>query len=390
MTASGPSFDHRRIERIFRNEGLPALVRDARPGRSVLSRTMPFLQVAAMIAILGSVAVLGLRGLLNPDVWQVAWGVGPGRLALTMSVFAVVAFMTGIARTRELSETLTREHESDTAAIPWPARAASGAEVLEKDRRVPELTEMQRANLALAVTGRQLAQALWLGIGIFIMLFLLGLVLVPPVTGKAWIGTGDADQYVGRPPLLISVTMIKVAVLLAGFSMLYFIVVTAREEQYRRAFYGPLAHRLHRLLQLHAAYSVYVGPPVRSTSRLGQVTRKVFEEMIATARDGSVFGPRTSPSRRPWSPARQRPTWNPAPPAVWTPWRVMRAMARVFVPLVAAQGFVAFLNDLPRRWDPDDDPLFRATTSSGPADTRANDRGGANQPENRAGGGTTP
>jgi hypothetical protein len=254
--------------------------------------------VAGQALTLPILAVLTLFFYLNPDVWQVAAGIGPAKILLALTLFAVVALLTGFARTREALHALIRETEEDPAAVPWPARTADGSEVTGADRRIPDLNVPQQINVALALTARQLAQALWAGAGIYAFLLLLGIITMPRATVNDWIGREDV--WTGP----VSATMAKVALLLAGFSMLYVIVVTTAEAQSRKLFFEPIARHLNRVLQVHAAYCAYAGHPRRLDPRF------------------------------------------------------YRALGRPFGPAVRARIPFA-LADLPERWNPEKDPVFR-------------------------------
>ncbi|MEV4281441.1 hypothetical protein [Actinoplanes xinjiangensis] len=481
MTTPYPPFDRTRIEKIFRDEGLPTFVHEATFTGDVLPRTLPFLQVAAVPAMLFGLAIgkvltpafavavvvahlacfvavhvaadrmpRGVRVLecliaftwpvtvtatvaltgpstihlpamfgllaatcagitalscittafgivrlldlaradllrvteggfsgqaltlpvlvlltlfffLNPDVWQVAHGVGPGRLGLTIAIFAGLAYLAGMARTRELADTIRHENEHDAATIPWPERTATGAALADGDRRVPELTARQRLNLALALTGRQFTQALWVGAGMFLFLFVLGVVLVPKATGEAWIDVDEGDQY----QLGVSLTMCKVAVLLAAFSMLYFIVVTTSEDRYRRLFYEPFAHRLHRLLQVHAAYSAYLRPPPRPAAPPATAPpRSAWDALYDPLYEVLWRGVKPLISGTRWEAPAERMREllrNPDPPAIRTPLHVLQRISVTALRLYSRNGPIEIIGSrpLPRRWNPDDDPLFR-------------------------------
>ena len=243
---------------------------------------------------------------LNPDVWQIAYRMNGTRMGLALLTFAAVLFLTGMARTRELLATVDNDMARDTSAVPWPERTISGVPVTAEQRRMPQLTVAQLTNVALALTGRQLAQALWVDAGVFAFLVLLGMVMVSPSAGEAWIDDNGTDVYWHLVQLPVSVTMVKVAVLLTAFAILYFVVVSTGEDRYRTVFADPFTFDLRRLLQMHAAYSAHIGRPAR---------------------------------RMPWETIG------------WVLAGLLYAIGRLSAPPLVER--------LPRRWVPGDDPLFK-------------------------------
>jgi hypothetical protein len=257
--------------------------------------------VAGQALTLPVLTVLTLFFFLNPDLWQVAAGIGGLQVLLAVALFTMVALLTGFARTREAVQALVRDTERDPAGIPWPDRTADGAELTGADRRAPDLNVPQQVNVALALTARQLALALWAGLGIYGFLILLGLITMPRATVREWIGRDDTyTRVLGAD---VSSTMVKVALLLAGFSVMYVVVVTTAEAQSRRMFFEPLARHLRRILQVHAAYCAFAGPPRRLDPRVYRLVNR----------------------------------------------NLMRGASVVFP---------GMLMGMPERWNPDDDPLF--------------------------------
>jgi hypothetical protein len=326
--------------------------------------------------------VLTLFFFLNPDVWQVGYGIGWGRLSAGLLVFLLVAYVTCVGRARDVAATVSDSSGEEREMIPWPARTVTGRPVTADMRRVPQQTGFQRANLALAITGRLLAQAVWVGAAMFVFLFVLGTILVPRSTGEAWIDDNDTDRYwngpvVGDGPVVVSVTMVKVALLLAGFSVLYFVVVTAGEQRYQRLFFDPLAHQLRRLLQIHAAYSVYLEQPGRAPAGLSQMTFTVsvsigtplvMPGLMSALADLIFEAIRSFRGRDEPEEQRLEEQREEALPSGVPQWlfRVLSGAAGHLwfrKPLAVFRFTVdgkSISDRLARRWDPDRDPFFTA------------------------------
>ncbi|MFI1989061.1 hypothetical protein [Actinoplanes sp. NPDC020271] len=337
-----------------------------------LSRTV----MAAPLLILLTVFLL-----LNPDVWQVAHGVGLGRLAGAFAVFAAIAAWTGVARTRELLD--RRADETGRPLIPWPRYTADGVPVTDEHRRIPRLTDQQIINIAVALTGRLLAQAALISFVLAVVLLLLGTALVTRTTGEAWIDQPGGDHYLHLLGVAVSATLLKVTLLLTGFNALYFVVVAAVDGQYRKAVYDPSTYRLLRLLQLHAAYCAHVGQPVSRVEQdllpaLKEVLRKSFRSqdplkapraslwplslgigviielpvgLAARVVADLIIGRRRQQTRRSGGPGGR--DWST------TVAEVLVDRIRVFVDSLRPQED----SRLPQRWDPDTDPLFQQAPS---------------------------
>jgi hypothetical protein len=306
--------------------------------------------------------LLTLFFFLNPDTWQVAYGIGGQRLALTFALFAAVGFAAAVARSREIHAELNRTHQQDPSRIPWPRVTVSGQRLTDADRRVPVLTLPQLINVTFAVLGRLLGQVLWVGTAMFTGLVVLGLILVPQSTVQEWLGDGHADRYLTANGFAVSVTLLKVALLLAGFSALYFIVVTSGEANYRREVLEPFSYRLRRLLQVHAAYHAYLELPGREPrpNILVTLLSWISRDGIILAVPAGAFmhqGMAIEVIRTTAVLARRYPI--PEPRTLKD--RLMAGLLRLMIRMDDNLDEPVPMIPLPKRWDPDTDPLFTAS-----------------------------
>jgi hypothetical protein len=126
----------------------------------------------------------------------------------------------------------------------------------------------------------------WVGLGVFVFLFALGVTVVPGKTAARWMG----DNYQKLPGLPIPVALVHAAVLLAGFSAMYFAVTSMTDPAYRERFFTPTAQKLEEVLRIHAAYAERVGvpdagPDVRTVVyRRAEAFLAALRELLATVR----------------------------------------------------------------------------------------------------------
>ncbi|SNY55078.1 hypothetical protein [Paractinoplanes atraurantiacus] len=196
---------------------------------------------------LPAMVVLTLFLFLNADVWQAAEHLDAGRLSLALLLFAVVALFAGGARIREVRDNLSRVH----------GRLGTGG----AGQALPALTAAQRFNVAMALTTRQLAGAVWVGVGVFLYFFTLGVIVLVPDTMKQWLGAGyETLSWSDDVP----VALVHVAGLLAGFSAMAFTVASATDSAYRRDYFDPISDEIAQILSLHVTYASHLGVPRRN------------------------------------------------------------------------------------------------------------------------------
>ncbi|WP_433293769.1 hypothetical protein ACQP2F_31445 [Actinoplanes sp. CA-030573] len=116
--------------------------------------------LARQARTLPAMALFILFFFLNPDVWQVADGLTPFRMVLTLLLLIAVILVAGAAEATDLRAELQRD-------APDPP---------------PPLLLSQQLNLALALGMRQIARAAWVGAGVFAFLMVLGAITMPPKT----------------------------------------------------------------------------------------------------------------------------------------------------------------------------------------------------------------
>jgi hypothetical protein len=209
---------------------------------------------------------------VNADMWQASEFLTPGRLAVALLIFAGVAFLATAAQLREERDNLMRQ--GSTVPDEAGGRLGDGGAATQVPV-LPPLTRTQRINIVLAFGARQIAQSVWVGLGVFVFLFALGVTVVPAKTAARWIG----DDYQKLSLLPVPVALLHAAVLLAGFAAMYFAVTSMTDPAYRETFFAPTARGLREVLRIHAAYSEMIG-----ASDAGRDARTIVRRVAAQVR----------------------------------------------------------------------------------------------------------
>jgi hypothetical protein len=169
---------------------------------------------------------------------------------LVLVLFAAVTVLATSARLRNeidrVEQDLSPERLADVrAATPLQALGTVTA------APPPALTPRQETNVLLVLVTRQLVQAAVVGLGLFAFFVVLGLIVVDHTVAVAWIGA-QPQRSAWIP--LIPVALFRAAVLLAGFSSMYFAVTTMTQSEYRHEFFGPVIEDVERALAVRAVY----------------------------------------------------------------------------------------------------------------------------------------
>lgn len=217
---------------------------------------------------------------INADMWQASEFLTPVRLAVALSIFASVAVLAAVAKLREERDNLIRQ-SNQLAHEPGDRMGNVGA--VAQVPELPPLTRTQRFNVVLAFSTRQIAQSVWVGLGVFVFLFALGVTVVPAKTAARWVG----DDYQKLSLMSIPVALLYAALLLAGFAAMYFAVTSMTDPALRERFFAPTARGLQEVLRTHATYSAIVGAPDvgpdartvahRVAEHLGWTLREILE-----------------------------------------------------------------------------------------------------------------
>lgn len=184
------------------------------------------------------------------ELWQLMNHLSWLRLVLVLALFAAVTVLATSARLR--NEVDRVEHDLSPQRLAT-ARAGTPLQALSSVAAAPPpaLTPRQETNVLLVLVTRQLVQAAVVGLGLFAFFVLLGLIVVDHTIAVTWIGA-EPQRSAWIP--LIPVALFRAAVLLAGFSSMYFAITAMTQAEYRHEFFGPVIEDVERALAVRAVY----------------------------------------------------------------------------------------------------------------------------------------
>ncbi len=197
-------------------------------------------------------AVLFLTAFLffTPEIWQLTEDLNSWHLGYLFLLFAVVVWLAIRAR---LSEEL--DNLETAMSAPELERACHGTPLEPVAAELAPATQLtgprrdERRNILRVLTTRQLIRAAVVGLGVFLFFELFGWITVSDRIAAKWLT--DAQQTL---PLGISVPMLKVSALLAGFSVMYFAVSSMTDGESRKRYFDPVLKEISRVLAVRAVY----------------------------------------------------------------------------------------------------------------------------------------
>lgn len=228
--------------------GLGALLRqaiqhaiyDLRNSVHVLGRALPVLLFVTLFLFFTS------------ELWQLMNQLAWWRLALVVALFGAVTVLAAAARLRDEIGRVEQDLSPPILAAACKGTPLAGVVPAEPVRPVT-LNGRQKRNLLLLLATRQLVQALVIGLALFAVFVLLGLIVVTPVTAEQWIGATPVIS-----PLLpgVPVALLSNATLLAAFGSMYFAVTSMSDADHRKQFFAPIIDEIERTLAVRAVYLV--------------------------------------------------------------------------------------------------------------------------------------
>ncbi|MEU7897156.1 hypothetical protein AB0B45_30365 [Nonomuraea sp. NPDC049152] len=233
-------------------------LRDLRNSFQLQARSMPML------------LFLTLFFFFTGELWQLAGRLTWGRESFVIAIFATVTVFTSGARLRDEIAQIEDGLSTDVVITACRGTPLEGsAACLSEWRAAAPLTRTQSLNLLLLLASRQLAQATVVGIGMFLFFVSMGLVLIDPETMHQWIGSPPSPSH-----LLPAVPgeLLRVSLLLAGFSSMYFVVSTMVDPHYRKQFFPPVIRELERALAVRTVYLAIIGDGVAPARRPGRLS----------------------------------------------------------------------------------------------------------------------
>lgn len=190
--------------------------------------------VASFIRALPLLLVFSLVLFMTADMWQVfAW------MPATFLVFSVIAF--ALLSTVFLLIRLPLEVDSIERT------AGSG----------PPLSKSQRYNVSVSLVIRQWMQVLVVSAGVGLFFVAFGMLAISEHIYQQWgVDAGSWSYHVKllNHPLVLSASLIKVAVGIANFTGLYYSIALLTDSTYRTEFLDHVSNELRELFTARAEY----------------------------------------------------------------------------------------------------------------------------------------
>ncbi len=195
---------------------------------------------------------------INAEVWQLAGGLRPGVLWLTVLLLAAMAVAFLMARLPEEVDRL--DDRIDDRFLVSACRGtplAQTARELVADPQVrpasyAPVSGFERWNLILVLLVIQLAQVLLLVVSVLVFFLFFGSLTMRETVQLSWTAKDDLSNM----PYLsnISVELFQVSLFLGAFSGLYFTVSAVTDDAYRGQFFTGVMDEMERAVGVRAVY----------------------------------------------------------------------------------------------------------------------------------------
>jgi hypothetical protein len=190
--------------------------------------------IASLVRALPLLLVFSLVLFVNTEMWQVFAG-----MPVAFIVFAVIAFT--VLSTLFLLIRLPRE-----------------VDAIERDAGSgPPLRRIQRFNLSISLVIRQWMQVIVVSAGVGLFFVAFGMLAISEHIYEQWgvePGAWSYDITLQDHQLLISASLVKVAVGIANFTGLYYSIALLTDSTYRTEFLDNVSTELRDLFTARAAY----------------------------------------------------------------------------------------------------------------------------------------
>jgi hypothetical protein len=188
------------------------------------------------------------------DIWQLANRIPVWRVAGICAIFVAVTLFAVAARLREELHDIEKSMAPDrliAACRRTPLEAI--APVLASAAQLPPLRRGERRNILLVLGTRQLIRAAVVGTAVFGFFLVFGLVAVNQATAQQWMSSTG--------PVSFGPAMMKVAALLAGFSVMYFAVSSMTDSEFRHRYFAGILDSVGRVLAVRVVYRALLQHP---------------------------------------------------------------------------------------------------------------------------------
>jgi hypothetical protein len=190
--------------------------------------------VASLIRSLPLLLVFSLVLFVNPDMWQVFAGMPVAFIVFSIVAFALLSTLFLLIRLPKEVDEIERD-------------AGSG----------PPLRRIQRLNLSISLVIRQGLQVLVVSAGIGGFFVAFGMLAISAHIYQQWgisPGSWSYDIELLDHPLLVSASLVKVAIGIANFTGLYYSIALLTDSTYRTEFLDNISTELRDLFTARAEY----------------------------------------------------------------------------------------------------------------------------------------
>jgi hypothetical protein len=190
--------------------------------------------ITSMVRALPLLLAFSLVLFINTEMWQVFTGMPVAFILLSVAAFTLLSTLFLIVRLpKELDEI---EQDVDSG---------------------PPLRRLQRLNLSISLVIRQWVQTLVVssGVGLFFVAF--GMLTISQQIYEDWgvdVGSWSYDVQLLGHPMVISASLVKVAVGIANLTGLYYSIALLTDSSYREEFLDTISADLRDLFTARAEY----------------------------------------------------------------------------------------------------------------------------------------
>jgi len=190
--------------------------------------------LASLVRALPLLLVFSLVLFINTEMWQVFAGMPVGFIVLSVIAFTLLSTLFLMVRLPKELDAIEDDVKSD-----------------------PPLRRVQRLNLSVNLVIRQWVQALVVSTGVGLFFIAFGMLSInADIYGKWGVQTGSWSLTVGLMghQMLLTASLVKVAVGIANFTGLYYSIALLTDSSYREEFLDNVSTELRDLFTARADY----------------------------------------------------------------------------------------------------------------------------------------
>jgi hypothetical protein len=232
--------------------GIGQLLRQVESVFSLFFRALPLL-----------ILVLALL-LFTTEVWQTAAELDTLKMTLAVGFFMLIGTAFAVVRIPrqigELSEFESWERTKERARSSPIGPVVDG---LDEPTGTPPLTRRQWNNVGLVVLVSEAVQVVLVTVFVFVFFVVFGMITLTQGVMYSWVGRRLEVIWkfkVSGDTFVLTEELVKVAIFLAAFSGLYFMVVLLTDATYRKEFLDEVVSDVRDAFAVRAAYLRYLSP----------------------------------------------------------------------------------------------------------------------------------